>query len=114
MKQDTVSMNDDNTVLSLIQNDTFNGLRAFGNGKGNFSIDSAVAKGPLRHEHQAAALPWTYVGKHTNKIFGVPASGAEITVHGITIIHKRDGSKVSIRRYIDWDHVKAQLGLIAG
>jgi hypothetical protein len=113
MNLDTLSMNDDQTVLTLIYNDTLKGLKAFGNGKGTFSVDKTVTKGPLRYEHEAAAVPWTYVGEHSAKIFGVPATRNEVTIHGITIIHQQAG-KVAIRRYIDWDHVKAQLGLIAG
>jgi SnoaL-like polyketide cyclase len=107
------TLNDDKVVLALIHNDTIKGLKAFGNGTGKFDIDHEVTPGPLRNDHQAVALPWTYVGNHTARIFGVPPSGAEVIVHGITIIHKHAG-KVAMRRYIDWDHVKAQLGLIAG
>jgi steroid delta-isomerase-like uncharacterized protein len=49
---------------------------------------------------------WTLSGRHEGPLMGVPATGAEVTLPGITILHFRDG--LCVERWVTSD----MLGLL--
>jgi hypothetical protein len=115
MSSKIVSLNDDASFIEVVQLDARSGLQAFGRGEGEFIAGDGVIPGGqvLRLEGMAAALPWRYTALHTGRIFDVAPTEKPVEVRGITIVH-REGGAVAIRRYIDWDHVMAQLGILPG
>jgi hypothetical protein len=62
-------------------------------------------------------VEWTYRGTHDHAgtLNGLPATMREVEVHGysvFTAVETGDGSKLDVRRYIDWAGLYAQLGLV--
>ena len=70
------------------------------------TVDEQIAEGDI------VATRWTGRGTHSGEISGIPATGKEVTVSGITI-SKLDGGKV-IEEWTNWDTfgMLVQLGAI--
>ncbi len=64
------------------------------------SIEDVIAEGELM------AMRWTFTGKQSGDFLGIPASGKELTLTGISIIRTRDGKIVE-----GWDGYDA-LGML--
>jgi steroid delta-isomerase-like uncharacterized protein len=55
---------------------------------------------------------WEFKGKHTGKFFGIPATGKDIDVFGVTIAKMRDGKIAEEQDFMDNLEFMQQLGLI--
>jgi steroid delta-isomerase-like uncharacterized protein len=55
----------------------------------------------LEERGDTATLEWTYRGNHTGDIPGLPASGREISLPGVSVYRLRDGLIEEER--VDWD-----------
>jgi hypothetical protein len=64
-------------------------------------------------ESSSVAVLWTWSGVHDRPTQGVTATGAEVSVEGVTIASGRPGDR-SYRRFIDWSDVWSQIGLSIG
>jgi steroid delta-isomerase-like uncharacterized protein len=64
------------------------------------SIEDVIAEG------DRLALRWTFQGKHSGEFMGIPASGKELTLTGISIIRMEGGKIVE-----GWDGYDA-LGML--
>ncbi len=73
---------------------------------GRITVDDQIAEGGM------VATRWTGHGTHSGEIAGVPATGREVTVSGITI-SKIEGGKL-IEDWNNWDTLGMliQLGVV--
>jgi steroid delta-isomerase-like uncharacterized protein len=55
---------------------------------------------------------WEFKGKHTGTFFGIPATGKDIDVFGVTIAKMRDGKIAEEQDFMDNLEFMQQLGLI--
>lgn len=55
---------------------------------------------------------WNFKGKHTGVFFGIPATGKEVSIDGVTLVRMEDGRIAEERDFFDnYDFIK-QLGLV--
>jgi steroid delta-isomerase-like uncharacterized protein len=73
----------------------------------HFAIEEMIAEG------DTVVARWTLTGKHTGPFLGLPATGREIRVGGMSMDHIRDGVLVS--GFDGWDNhgLRQQLGLVS-
>ena len=73
---------------------------------GSITIDGQLAEGDL------VATRWTGRGTHNGELMGIPPSGKEVTVSGITISRLQDGKVVE--EWQNWDTLGMlqQLGVV--
>ena len=55
---------------------------------------------------------WQFKGKHTGQFFGIPATGKDVDVSGVTIAKMRDGKIAEEQDFMDNLEFMQQLGLI--
>ena len=55
---------------------------------------------------------WEFKGKHTGTFFGIPATGKDIDVFGVTIAKMRDGKIAEEQDFMDNLEFMQQLGLM--
>ena len=62
---------------------------------------------------RCTSVPWEYACAHTGEFLGLPPTGDEFTIHGVTIVVEQEDEEVPqvFHRYIDWANVMAHLGL---
>jgi steroid delta-isomerase-like uncharacterized protein len=73
---------------------------------GSITIDDQLAEGDL------VATRWTGRGTHNGELMGIPPSGKQVTVNGITISRLKDGRVVE--EWQNWDTLGLlqQLGVV--
>lgn len=69
-------------------------------------IDDQIAEG------DKVATRWTATGHHTGELFGVPATGNQVTVSGISVERLRDGRIVEDHMHLDTLGLMRQLGVV--
>jgi len=55
---------------------------------------------------------WNFKGKHTGTFFGIPATGKDVDVEGVTLVKMRDGKIAEEQDFFDNYEFMKQLGLI--
>ena len=55
---------------------------------------------------------WNFKGKHTGEFFGIPATGKEVDVNGVTLVKMKDGKIAQEQDIMDNLEFMQQLGLI--
>lgn len=55
---------------------------------------------------------WNFKGSHTGEFFGIPASGKEVDIEGVTIVKMKDGKILQEQDFLDNLSFYQQLGLI--
>jgi steroid delta-isomerase-like uncharacterized protein len=55
---------------------------------------------------------WDFKGKHTGTFFGIPATGKDVDVEGVTLVKMRDGKIAEEQDFFDNYEFMKQLGLI--
>ena len=85
--------------------DFITGYRA-GYPDGKITIDEQLAQGDL------VATRWTGRGTHQGELMGIPPTGKQVTVSGITISHVKNGKVVE--EWTNWDTLGMlqQLGVV--
>ena len=56
---------------------------------------------------------WRFKGKHTGEFFGMPATGKEIDVQGVTLVKMKEGKIAQEQDFLDNLEFMQQLGFIA-
>ena len=55
---------------------------------------------------------WNFKGTHTGEFFGIPASGKEVDIDGVTLVKMKDGKIAQEQDFLDNLSFYQQLGLI--
>jgi steroid delta-isomerase-like uncharacterized protein len=55
---------------------------------------------------------WDFKGKHTGTFFGIPATGKDVEVEGVTLVRMQDGKIAEEQDFFDNLSFMQQLGLI--
>ena len=72
----------------------------------NFTIVDVFSQGDKLVKH------WNFKGKHTGLFFGIPATGKDVDLEGVTLVKMRGGKIAEEQDFFDnYDFLK-QLGLI--
>lgn len=71
-----------------------------------FSIVDAFGQGDKIVKH------WNFKGKHTGDFFGMPATGKEVNVNGVTLVKMKDGKIAQEQDFMDNLEFMQQLGII--
>ena len=58
------------------------------------------------------AIEWAFQCRHVAPFGGIPATGRDLTIYGVTIVRVRGGA-TTFRRYVDWSAVMVDLGVTA-
>lgn len=104
----------DDEIVHLVADDVTAGLGGVfepTEGGGLMPLDSfGPLDAPIASDTHAA-LPWQWQGAHVGEIAGIPATGTDVVLRGVTIID-RSGDDVLFHRFIDWLDVLQQLGAV--
>lgn len=71
-----------------------------------FTIVDAFGQGEKIVKH------WNFKGTHTGEFFGIPATGKEVNVEGVTLVRMKDGKIAQEHDFFDNLEFMQQLGLI--
>jgi steroid delta-isomerase-like uncharacterized protein len=71
-----------------------------------FTIVDAFGQGDKIVKH------WNFKGKHTGDFFGIPATGKEVNVDGVTLVKMNDGKIAQEQDFMDNLEFMQQLGII--
>jgi steroid delta-isomerase-like uncharacterized protein len=71
-----------------------------------FTIVDAFGQGDKIVKH------WNFKGKHTGEFFGIPATGKEVNVYGVTLVVMKDGKIAQEQDFLDNLEFMQQLGII--
>jgi steroid delta-isomerase-like uncharacterized protein len=71
-----------------------------------FTIINVFGEGDKLVKH------WDFKGKHTGTFFGIPATGKDVDVEGVTLVKMRDGKIAEEQDFFDNYQFMKQLGLI--
>lgn len=63
---------------------------------------------PLGSEHHDV-LPWQWSARHVGVLAGIPPTGREVVIRGLTVVEWRDGEPW-FHRFIDWLGLFDQVG----
>lgn len=74
--------------------------------KVTFTITDAFGQGDKIVKH------WNFKGTHTGDFFGIPATGKEVNVNGVTLVKMKDGKIAQEQDFFDNLEFMQQLGLI--
>ncbi len=55
---------------------------------------------------------WNFKGNHTGGFFGIPATGNEVNVSGVTLVKMKEGKIAQEQDFMDNLEFMQQLGLI--
>ncbi len=55
---------------------------------------------------------WNFKGKHTGEFFGIPATGKDVNVDGVTLVKMKDGKIAQEQDFMDNLEFMQQLGII--
>ena len=72
-----------------------------------FSIVDVFGQGDKIVKH------WNFKGKHTGDFFGIPATGKEVNLDGVTLVQMKDGKIKQEQDFFDNLVFMQQLGLIS-
>lgn len=72
----------------------------------NFTIVDAFGQGDKIVKH------WNFKGTHTGDFFGIPATGNEVNVSGVTLVKMKEGKIAQEQDFMDNLEFMQQLGLI--
>lgn len=75
--------------------------------------DSDIAIEDVIAENDKAVIRWVFTGTHRGNLLGIPATGKEVKITGITIYRIIDGKVVEERGEEDFLGVFRQLGLLS-
>jgi len=101
-------------VVSVSGAEEIKGLDAFRDYYGNFltgfsdiefTLLDAFGQGDKIVKH------WRFQGKHTGEFFGIPASGNDVDLKGVTLVEMRGGKIAREEDIMDNDAMYRQLGL---
>lgn len=81
-----------------------NYLTGFSNIK--FTIIDVFGQGDKLVKH------WRFEGKHTGNFFGIPATGKDVSVEGVTLVKMRGGKIAEEQDFFDNYEFMKQLGLL--
>jgi uncharacterized protein len=81
-----------------------NYLTGFSNGR--LTINEIIGQG------DRLVMYWTFKGNHSGEFFGVPATGKDINLQGVTLIRMRDGKIAEEQDFVDNLDLMDQMGLI--
>lgn len=73
---------------------------------GQYSMDDMIAEG------DKVVLRWTFRGTHKGELMGIPATGKQVTMSGISIYHFANGMLAEIWENYDRFGFLQQLGVI--
>jgi predicted ester cyclase len=73
---------------------------------GQYSMDDLIAEG------DKVVLRWTFRGTHKGELMGIPATGEQVTMAGISIYHFANGMLAEIWENYDKFGLLQQLGVI--
>lgn len=73
---------------------------------GQYSMDDMIAEG------DKVVLRWTFRGTHKGELMGIPATGKQVTMAGISIYHFANGMLEEIWEHYDRFGFLQQLGVI--
>ena len=71
-----------------------------------FTIVDAFGQGDKIVKH------WNFKGKHTGDFFGIPATGKEVNVNGVTLVKMNNGKIAQEQDFMDNLEFMQQLGII--
>ena len=71
-----------------------------------FTIIDAFGQGDKIVKH------WRFKGTHDGEFFGVPASGKQVDISGVTLVKMKDGKIASEQDFMDFLAFYTQLGLM--
>ncbi len=72
----------------------------------SFTIKEVLAQG------DKLVKQWNFKGKHTGVFFGIPATGKEVSLDGVTIVRMSGGKIAEERDFFDNMDFMTQLGLV--
>lgn len=81
-----------------------NYLTGFSNIK--FTIKDCFGQGHKLVKH------WNFSGTHTGMFFGIPATGKQVSIDGVTLVRMQDGKIAEERDFLDNLDLMTQLGQI--
>jgi len=82
-----------------------NYLTGFSNVK--FTITDIFGQGDKIVKH------WNFKGKHTGEFFGIPPTGKDVNIDGVTLVKMKDGKIAQEQDLVDNLEFMQQLGIIA-
>ena len=105
---------DENVTVVTAQGDItgIDGLKAFygnyinGFSDAEFIIIDAFGQGDKIVKH------WRFKGTHDGEFFGVPATGKQVDISGVTLVKMKDGKIASEQDFMDFLAFYTQLGLM--
>jgi len=71
-----------------------------------FTINDVFGQGNKIVKH------WTFKGKHTGDLFGIPATGNDVNFEGVTLVRMANGKVAEEQDFFDNHEFLQQLGLI--
>ncbi|MDB5226689.1 MAG: ester cyclase [Bacteroidota bacterium] len=71
-----------------------------------FTIVDAFGQGDKIVKH------WNFKGKHTGDFFGIPATGKDVNVDGVTLVRMKNGKIAQEQDFLDNLEFMQQLGII--
>ena len=99
-----------NDLHELVDRDVSDGLvDAFQRTEGLGSLDTFGTLDEPISSGTHDVLPWQWAGRHMGSLAGIPPTGRDVVVRGVTIVENRDGELV-YHRFVDWLGVFEQLG----
>jgi hypothetical protein len=106
---------DVSTAIAQVEDDVRAALREqLPDGEG-FAIDTDFSEWPgaplATEDRTAMAVPWTWSGINAG-LLGLDGTGAEVVVHGLTVIEEDGPSSFLCRRYVDWLPALEMAGII--
>jgi hypothetical protein len=117
---DTVDFLDPTPAYRLVEADVIEGLaEAFQ--PEDPGLQPTFDIEPMRGEN-STAVAWTYTCRHSGplgridsgdfELVAIPATNKRVVIEGVTILRENDG-RIEFRRYIDWNTVLADLGVVS-
>jgi len=71
-----------------------------------FTVIDAFGQGDKIVKH------WNFKGKHTGDFFGIPATGKEVNISGVTLVKMKNGKILQEQDFMDNLEFMQQLGII--
>jgi hypothetical protein len=103
---------DANPAVALVREDVMSGLREFFSAAPGFVPAGSPDDAPMTNGRQTA-VAWEYHGRHNGTFQGIPATGRDVVIRGVTVVEQGGRGRVLFSRYVDWLDVMSQLGLSA-
>lgn len=107
-------MFEDNVVLVSSPNNIV-GIEAFKEYYKNFLVGFSDIKFTVVDafgQDDKIVKHWKFEGKHTGEFFGIPATGKDVNVEGVTLVKMKNGKIAQERDFMDNLEFMQQLGII--